>query len=317
MRSDALIEIENLTKYYGKFKAVEDISFEVGKGDIFGFLGPNGAGKTTTIKMLTSALSPSSGTARVCGHDLLKESVEIKKHIGLMPELPGFYEDMEAIEALEFYGEFYKMPSSERRRRAYRLLDLLGLKEFGRWKIKAFSRGMKQKLGFAAAIMHEPEVLFLDEPTQGLDPNATHQIRELMLDIRNAGATIFLSSHLLWEVQTICNRVGIIHKGEMRAVDSIENLQAKTTQKQSIIAEVGTFPKEARQAIEQLAGVNAVHYNKTQSKITVEVEKRKKGLSEEINDLLVKSGVRVGSLIAEKPSLETIYLSYTGGTKSG
>jgi ABC-2 type transport system ATP-binding protein len=316
MRANALIEVEELTKYYGKFKAVDKASFGVYKGDVFGFLGPNGAGKTTTINMLTSALSPTSGTAQICGHDLIKEAVEIKKHIGLMPELPGFYEDMEAIDALEFYGEFYKMPFLERRKRAYQLLDLLGIKEFSHWKIKAFSRGMKQKLAFAATIMHEPEILFLDEPTEGLDPNATHQIRELIRDFNREGVTIFLSSHILWEVQEICNRIGIIHEGKMKAVDSIENLRAKVSQQESIIIEVGSFPKDANRAIKEISGSNKVNYDKSQGKVTVEVEKGE-GLAEEINNTLVRKGIPVKSLITEKPSLEDIYLSYTGGVGRG
>jgi ABC-2 type transport system ATP-binding protein len=316
MQSQTLIDVRGLSKWYGKFQALDEVFFKVRKGDIFGFLGPNGAGKTTTIKILTSALTPEKGSATLCGFDLLKNPLEIKDRLGLLPESPGFYEEMSCLEALEFFAEFHRIPRTERKKRAKDLLDMLELGNFSNWKIKNLSKGMKQKLCFAAAVIHDPELLILDEPTQGLDPNAAHQLRNIILKLNREGKTIFLSSHLLWEVEEICNVIGIIHHGKMKVVDTIEHLRSKSmaSKKRRVIATVEGIKQDSFEKIKQIPGIDGVEYSEPDNKVVALVEHSEKAIASTICEVLVKDGCQVQSLNIETPSLEAIYLSYTGGS---
>jgi ABC-2 type transport system ATP-binding protein len=215
----SVVDIRGLTKRYGNLTAVDDLTLAVGNGSIFGFLGPNGAGKTTTIKMLIGLTHPTSGTATVAGHDIIKESVEVRKSIGVLPDPIGFYDNLTARQTLRFFrelrgqGDFFSMGQT---------LDMIGLAEAADKKVGTFSRGMKQRLGLAQAIMHRPKVLLLDEPTGGLDPTGMSVFHQLLRQFnREMGVTIFLSTHILSTVEELCDHVGIIKKGKLEVNGTI------------------------------------------------------------------------------------------------
>jgi ABC-2 type transport system ATP-binding protein len=220
-----VIEIRDLTKRYGTQMAVDHLVLDIHQGEIFGFLGPNGAGKTTTILMLLGLSEPTAGTARVCGFDPTRDPLQVKRVVGYLPENVGFYDDMTAIQNLEYVGRLNGVPEAELPAKAARLLSQMGLSEEGRKRVGAYSRGMRQRLGIAEVLMKEPSVVFLDEPTLGLDPDGTVKMLELIQSLgREKGITVFFSSHLLDQVQRISDRVGIMLKGKLVAVGPIQEL---------------------------------------------------------------------------------------------
>jgi ABC-2 type transport system ATP-binding protein len=310
-----MIETEGLTKKFKDFTAVDHIRLEVKKGDIFGFLGPNGAGKTTTIRMLTTILTPSSGSAVVCGHDILKEPIKVRSKIGLMPESPGFYQNMSGFDILMFYAEFYGIPKAERKRKATELMEMMGLSDFMKKKIKTYSHGMRKRVALAQALINDPELLILDEPTGGLDPRGTHSFRMMIKDLRDKGMTIFLSSHILPEVQQLCNKIGIINKGNIVAVDTIENLANKIVAKGNrnvfVTGEGITQPMLGE--IQKLQGVLSIQPYETGVNFIVDTQV---DVAPEINRIMVLGGARIRSIYLSEPSLEEVFLSLTGDGKS-
>lgn len=306
-----MIETEELTKKFKEFTAVDHINLQVQKGDIFGFLGPNGAGKTTTIRMLTTILSPTSGTARVCGHDILKEPIKVRSKIGLMPESPGFYQNMTAVDILMFYAEFYGIPKPERKRKAVELMEMMGLSDFMFKKIKTYSHGMRKRVALAQALLHDPELLILDEPTGGLDPRGTHSFRMMIKGLRDRGMTIFLSSHILPEVQQLCNRVGIINKGNIVAVDTIENLASKIVAKgnRNVFVTADGVNQAMLGQIQMLKGIVSIQPYETGVNFIVDSQM---DLAPEINRIMVTGGARVRSIYVSEPSLEEVFLTLTG-----
>ncbi len=218
-----MIEVSHLSKRYGRHLAVRDISFSVSNGEIVGFLGPNGAGKTTTLRMLTGFLPPTSGSATIAGFDIFRESIEARKRIGYMPENVPLYDDMRVREYLLFRAKLKGLSSRDARRRVTDVTDTCGLNEVRRKMIKTLSKGYRQRVGLADALVHEPELLILDEPTNGLDPIQIRQIRELIKRL-SRNHTVIISSHILSEVEMIANRVIIIDNGQIKAADSPQNL---------------------------------------------------------------------------------------------
>ena len=229
-----IIEVKNLTKYYDGFLAVDHINFEVKKGEIFGFLGPNGAGKTTTIRILTGILKPDEGTALVSGYDVLKNPLEVKQCLGVVPEVSNAYVDLTALENLILMGELYGVPKKEREENAVELLKDFGLYDVRKKPVKEFSKGMKQKLLLCMALINNPEILFLDEPTSGLDVESARLMREKIRQLNRAGKTIFLSTHNMEEVNQLCHRIAIINHGKIVAIDTPENLRAQSMELQYI-----------------------------------------------------------------------------------
>ncbi len=215
-----MIEVTGLTKKYKNFTAVNNISFTVDKGEIFGFLGPNGAGKTTTIKILTGLLSPTEGKALVCGQDIVKEKRDLKTNIGVVFEYQNLYTRLTGRYNLEVFRKLYKVPSC----RVDELLKIVGLYERAGDPVKDYSRGMQQRLLIARALLHQPRVLFLDEPTSGLDPHSAKELRNLIKKLSSEGITVFLTTHYLEEAELLCNRVAIIDKGEIIALDKTREL---------------------------------------------------------------------------------------------
>lgn len=218
-----MVVAEHLHKAFGRFVAVKDASFTIDKGEIVGFLGPNGAGKTTTMKMLTGYLPPTAGTASIAGFDIIDQSLEARRHLGYMPENVPLYEDMRVFEYLEYRAKLKGLSGKSVREQIGRSLDLCGLNERHRHLISTLSKGYRQRVGLADALLGEPDLLILDEPTNGLDPNQIRQIRELIRSLA-AEHTVILSTHILSEVEMICNKVIIIDQGEIKAADTPENL---------------------------------------------------------------------------------------------
>ena len=227
-----LIRTDKLSKYYGKggeIKAVDELDLEVYEGETFGLLGPNGAGKTTTVRLLNRIIKPASGTATVNGYDILKEETEVKRVTGLLAESPGLYGKLSAYEFLEFMGALYDVPSDILPERIDDLLKLFGLSDRRDYLLEGYSRGMKQRVLIAAALIHDPPILFLDEPTSMLDPRAALMVKDLIKELADkAGKTIFICSHILPVIEELCDRIGIINQGRLIAIGTVEEIIAKT-----------------------------------------------------------------------------------------
>jgi len=298
------IDVRGVEKSYGDFKALKGINFSVNTGEIFGFLGPNGAGKTTTIKIVTTMLPPDKGEAYVLGHSVTDESKEVRRKIGVLPESFGFYEEMTALGYLIFNGSFYRKDEE----RCIEMLKLVGLENVAQKKISTFSHGMRQKLGLAAAMLNDPEVLVLDEPTNGLDPKAVFEFEEILKELKREGKTIFLSSHILPEVQKLCDRVCIIDKGSVISIDSVSNLSREVAGFRARIEMLEQPSTDAIRMIECIDGVKSVTYE--DRKIDVEVESYE--TLAEINEELVRSGAKVFEIRTMEANLEEVFLKLTG-----
>jgi len=231
MKSNIVIKVENLTKRYGEILAVDHISFEVKEGEVFGFLGPNGAGKTSTIRMLAGLSKPTEGNASILGFDINSQILQIKKHIGVVPEISNLYDELSAMDNLIFMSQLYGVPRGDRRKRAEELLKIFRLYERKDSLFRTFSRGMKRVLTIAAALIHNPEILFFDEPTSGLDVVAAKSLRNLISNLRQQGIIIFLTTHYLEEADLLCDRVAILVKGKILTIDTPLNLKTKTDKK--------------------------------------------------------------------------------------
>ena len=221
-----MIDAENLTKKFGELTAVDELTLHVEEGEIFGFLGPNGAGKTTTMRMLSCLISKTSGEARIAGYDVndKADSLKIRKIIGLLPENVGLYDDLTAYKNLDFYGKLYECSETQRKQNIEHFLKLLGLWDKREVMVGTFSKGMKQKLAIARALIHDPEILFLDEPTANLDPESSKIVRDFILDLKKEKRTIFLNTHNLDEAQRICDKIGIFNT-KLMAIGSPEELE--------------------------------------------------------------------------------------------
>ncbi|MBW1888413.1 MAG: ABC transporter ATP-binding protein [Deltaproteobacteria bacterium] len=225
MVSETIIETTDLTKNYDRLMAVDHLSFRIEEGEIFGFLGPNGAGKTTTLLMLLGLTPPSGGTARVCGMDPVRKARDVKRLVGYLPENVGFYGDLDAVQSLNYIADLNDMDRDVAAEKIPEVLDVVGLSENAHKRVEEYSRGMKQRLGIAEVLLKDPKVMFLDEPTLGLDPDGARRVIELIQSLnQDRKITVLLSSHHLHQVQKISNRVGIMIKGKMVAEDSIEAL---------------------------------------------------------------------------------------------
>ena len=228
MERQVIIETEGLTKVYGSQTAVNQLTFQIREGEVFGFLGPNGAGKTTTLLMFLGLTEPTSGNVRVCGFDPTRDPLHVKERVGYLPENVGFYEDMDARQNLSYVARLNRIPDEVSTKRIEELLNVVGLMEEAEKKVGTYSKGMRQRLGIAEVLVKEPKVVFLDEPTIGLDPDGTNRMLDLICSLsREKNITVFLSSHLLDQVQRICDRVGIMIKGDLVAMGPIQELGQK------------------------------------------------------------------------------------------
>jgi ABC-2 type transport system ATP-binding protein len=253
-----MIETIDLTKKYGDFFALESLTLKLEQGDLFGFIGPNGAGKTTTIRILSTLLSPTWGEAYVCGHSIYTHPREIRRAIGYMPDIFGVYDDMRVIEYLEFFAAAYRIDGPKRRQVAERSLELVDLVAKRDELVTSLSRGMTQRLGLARVLLHDPQVLLLDEPASGLDPRARIEMRNLLKRLQGMGKTILVSSHILPELADICNRVGIIEYGRLLACGNVQDLLAQVRGRPTVRIRVAGSPEAAAKALERCPEAAAV-----------------------------------------------------------
>ncbi len=307
-----MIEIEGLTKVYGRrgTKALDDVSFEVPDKAVFGFLGPNGAGKTTTIRILATALEPTSGAIRIGGHDLKTDWLAVKERLGLMPDEVQFYPTLTGMEHLLYYASFYKIPKAEARARAKKALEDFGIADAAGKKVRAYSHGMKKRLALAQCVLHDPDLLIMDEPANGLDPAGMRYFRDLIRWLNREGKTIFLSSHLLSEVEQLCERVAIIDRGRMIAVDSIDNLTtglaAGAPSLLLVTAEGLTDP--LLESLRQIPGVQTLERTESGVRITATPGS---DVAPEVGKAVVLGGAKLRELRAQERSLEELFLSLT------
>lgn len=301
-----MIEVRNLTKYYGEHVGIKDITFEVNKGEILGFLGPNGAGKTTTMKILSSYMPPTSGTAKVCGYDVFEASQEVKKRVGYLPEHPPLYLDQTVDDYLLFVSEIKGVPSEKRRSAITNVIEKCGLKDVKSRLIGNLSKGYKQRVGIAQAMIHNPEVLILDEPTIGLDPKQIMEIREL---IRALGSdhTIILSTHILQEVTMLCKRVVIINKGRLVAADTYEQLSSHLAKGSKVLLKVGRADSDILSKLKSIDGVRDVSEAGDGSYI-VEMEQGR-DVRNKISEVVVRNNHDLFELKQLSMSLEDIYIN--------
>ena len=316
-----MIKVEGLTKRYARTVAVDNISFEVEKGQIVGFLGPNGAGKTTTMRVLTCFLPPSEGTANVAGFDVLENPHEVKKRIGYLPETPPLYPEMEVSEYLDFVGQLKGIPSADIKRRVDEVEDRCALGDVRSKLIAKLSKGYRQRVGIAQAIIHNPDVLILDEPTSGLDPKQIIEIRTLLKALAG-DHTIILSTHILSEVEQSCERVIIISQGKLVAIDSVANLTNRLRGSEAVALEVESpdgrpNSSEVQQRLEQVPGVSRVVMKDSKdSRIMFEIESLQgRHIRSELARSVVQAGWNLSELRAVGLSLEDIFLQLTTAEK--
>jgi ABC-2 type transport system ATP-binding protein len=317
-----MIKVNELTKKYARTTAVDHISFEVAKGQIVGFLGPNGAGKTTTMRMLTCFLPPSAGSATVAGFDVLEQPMEVKKRIGYLPETPPLYPEMDAEEYLGFVGKLKGLRGAELAKRVSYVCDRCAIADVKKKLLGKLSKGYRQRVGLAQAIIHNPDVLILDEPTAGLDPKQINETRDLIKSLAG-DHTIILSTHILPEVEQTCEQVLIINRGKLVATDSVHNLQNRVRGVEALFIEVAgrngdLDPATIQQRIQQIAGVTQVHLRgKSENRSTFEVESQKGFLRGDLARAVVESGWDLNELRPAAVSLEEIFLQLTGAEAGG
>lgn len=297
------IIVNNITKLYGEQKALNDVSFTVETGQIVGFLGPNGAGKSTMMKIITCYIPPTQGTVKVCGFDILDQSIDVKKQIGYLPEHNPLYLDMYVKEFLEFVGGLYKIKNLKSR--VAEMIELTGLQVEQKKKIGALSKGYRQRVGLAQAIIHDPKVLIMDEPTTGLDPNQLEEIRSLIKTLGKE-KTVMLSTHIMQEVEAVCDKVIIINKGEIVANEATSTLQ-KNTNKQIYTVEFDkAVSKNSLKSIAGVTEVNQINDNTWQISTGAEKDIRK-----EIFDFAVSNKLSVLTLNKEEQKLEDVFKALT------
>jgi ABC-2 type transport system ATP-binding protein len=306
-----MITVANLTKKFGEVTAVEGLTFQVEDGEVFGFLGPNGAGKTTTIRMLCCLISKTSGEAKIADYQIGKatDSLQIRKMIGLVPDNVGLYDDLSAFENLDFYGKLYECPEGRRRENIERFLKMLGIWEKKDARAGSLSKGMKQKLALARALVHEPKILFMDEPTANLDPESAKTVRDFILELKKQGRTIFLNTHNLDEAQRLCDRIGIL-RTKLLSIGNPEQLRESLTGPKTEI---------------RLAQINEALVSELRKRIPNKIEVADNKLIIDVTDpdkenpaiitAVASAGGQVREVTQIVPTLEDVYLQIVKETK--
>jgi ABC-2 type transport system ATP-binding protein len=304
-----LIDAYNLTRKFGDLTAVDKLTFHINEGEVFGFLGPNGAGKTTTMRMLSCLISKSSGEASIAGYDISDEadSLKIRKIIGLLPENVGLYDDLTAYKNLNFYGKLYECTEKQRKENIEHFLKLLGLWDKRDVQVGTFSKGMKQKLAIARALIHDPEILFLDEPTANLDPESSKIVRDFILDLKKEKKTIFLNTHNLDEAQRICDKIGIFNT-KLMAIGSPEELEGTVWGNKTVI-QLEHLNNKILNALDKLSLKKITSDN---NRLIIDVMNPEKENPIIVN-AIVDAGGRVQYVTRLSPSLEDAYLKIVKG----
>lgn len=306
-----MINIENLTKYYGSNRAVNHISFTINDNEILGFLGPNGAGKSTTMNMIAGYLPMSDGAVTIYGSDITKDPVKAKRNIGYLPEIPPVYPDMKVKEYLSFCAGLKRVPAGERKKEIERVMKLLKITDVSGKLIGNLSKGYKQRVGFAQALLGDPKFLILDEPTVGLDPNQVAEVRALIKSLKKDHSVIF-SSHILSEVSAVCDRVVIINKGDIRAIDTIENLEKSFTASLVLHIKVKSDKDKAASIIGLTKGVQEITSIEDEEggvyAFTVTLEGDSDEIRAAIMSECLKSSVNILEMYTDKPNLENVFI---------
>jgi ABC-2 type transport system ATP-binding protein len=307
-----LVEVENLTKYYGDFPAVDGVTFEARKGEILGFLGPNAAGKTTTMRIMTGFMPPSSGTARIGGADIMEEPVAAKRQLGYLPETAPVYDDMTVGQYLSFFARLRGVPGKQVGDRARYAMESTNITEREHWVIGKLSKGFRRRVGIAQALVHDPPVLILDEPTEGLDPIQVIEVRELIRGLRG-NHTVILSTHILPEAQMMADRIVIINRGRIVAIDTPQNLMARVQRARRILLEVRGPKKDVVARLKAIPGVQQVTEEEARDgagRFLVEGA-QERDIRHALSESIVKSGWELLELDTVETTLEDIFVQFT------
>src|SRR5437870_10118985 len=297
-----------LTRLYGSMIALNALNLTVNRGDLFGFIGSNGAGKTTSLRILATFLAPSSGTAQVLGHDVVRDADAVRHVIGYMPDFFGVYKDMEVTEYLDFFGACYKIPSSQREKTVNDVLELVGLSEKKGALIGALSRGMQQRLGLARVLIHDPQLLLLDEPASGLDPRARIEMMAILQELQRLGKTIIISSHILSELQTLCNRVAIIEKGRLIYSGPVQGVRDQMSTGRIIWARVTSDSNKALELLNVRSEISEAVAVDGEIKITLASFDIDHSI---VADILVRGGAKLIELREDEIGLEEVFMRVT------
>ena len=308
-----MIKTEDLTKVYGDLKAIDSLTLELDEGDLFGFIGPNGSGKTTTMRILATLLQPSWGEATVCNYSIYTHPKEIRRLIGYMPDFFGVYDDMRVMEYLEFFAAAYRIKGAARRKKCEEMLEMVDLGYKRNAFVTSLSRGMTQRLGLARVLLHDPQVLLLDEPASGLDPRARIEIRGLLKELRKLGKTIMVSSHILPELADICNKVGIIERGELLVNAEVADIMRQVRRRTLLHVAVVGDQSPAAKLLEQCKMVDRVEIAGDHIAVT---------LIENVDDyselptMLIDGGFKLKLFKEDELNLETAFMALTKGITS-
>ena len=304
------VQTFGLSRIYGNLLALNGLNLCVNKGDLFGFIGSNGAGKTTTLRILATFLAPSGGRAEILGHDIVQQADAVRRIIGYMPDFFGVYKDMEVTEYLDFFGACYKIPTAKREQTVLDVLELVGLSEKRGALIGALSRGMQQRLGLARVLIHDPQVLLLDEPASGLDPRARIEVMAILQELQRLGKTIIISSHILSELQNLCNRVAIIEKGKLIYTGAVQGVRDQLATGRVFWAKVMGDEPRAIELLKARAEVTDVALEEGRLKVILRDHDTDPGC---VAETLVKGGLRLVGLEEEELGLEEVFLRVTRG----
>ena len=304
------VQTFGLTRLYGNITALDKLDLTVNKGDLFGFIGSNGAGKTTTLRILATFLAPSSGSAQILGRDLLREADAVRHIIGYMPDFFGVYKDMEVTEYLDFFGACYKIPTAQREKTVNDVLELVGLTDKKGALIGALSRGMQQRLGLARVLIHDPQLLLLDEPASGLDPRARIEMMAILQELQRLGKTIIISSHILSELQTLCNRVAIIEKGRLIYSGPVQGVRDQMSQGRVVWVRVSSDQAQAVELLKVRPEVTEVGTSDGEIKVTLASQDTDHSI---VADILVRGGARLIELREDEIGLEEVFMRVTRG----
>jgi ABC-2 type transport system ATP-binding protein len=304
------VHTNGLSRMYGNIAALYDLSLTVNKGDLFGFIGSNGAGKTTTLRILATFLAPSAGQASVLGHDIVRDADAVRHVIGYMPDFFGVYKDMEVTEYLDFFGACYKIPTAKREKAVDDVLELVGLTEKKGALIGALSRGMQQRLGLARVLIHDPQLLLLDEPASGLDPRARIEMMAILQELQRLGKTIIISSHILSELQTLCNRVAIIEKGKLIYSGPVQGVRDQMAQNRVVWVRVSSDQAQAMELLRIRPEIKEVEAVDGEIKITLVTLETDHSI---IAEVLVRGGAKLVELREDEMGLEEVFMRVTRG----
>jgi len=304
------VQTFGLTRLYGNITALDKLDLTVNQGDLFGFIGSNGAGKTTTLRILATFLAPSSGSAQILGRDLLREADAVRHVIGYMPDFFGVYKDMEVTEYLDFFGACYKIPTAQREKTVNDVLELVGLTDKKGALIGALSRGMQQRLGLARVLIHDPQLLLLDEPASGLDPRARIEMMAILQELQRLGKTIIISSHILSELQTLCNRVAIIEKGRLIYSGPVQGVRDQVSQGRVVWVRVSTEQAQAIDLLKARKEIAEVTVADGEIKVTLAGEDIEHSI---VADILVHGGAKLLEMREDEIGLEEVFMRVTRG----